>query len=263
MSTTDRNSNTSRNSSNGWWPFRRQLKEPEAAEDLGLPEIEPYYPNRLRNRIILGIALVVVIVGVAVGVVLLKNGSEGDKAMVVENRTATRNETTAPSSSPTMPTAPPSPKSSQRPTAAPSSSVVNQFLSGLPAYSVDLAENDPDSPQAKALAWLDSDPQYHDYRHVYRLNQRYALAVFYYSTDGESWTNKDGWLSDDNECTWYVSSWDSLDSVCGDSSRLLVLSSFGSNDLNGSIPRELELLTNLEIMYLRSYALSGTIPTEL
>jgi hypothetical protein len=29
-----------------------------------------------------------------------------------------------------------------------------------------------------------------------RKSNVYALAVFYYSTDGDSWTNNDGWLSD-------------------------------------------------------------------
>jgi hypothetical protein len=97
------------------------------ATDLGFPEIPPYYPNRLRNRIILGIVLVVVIVGVTVGVVLSKKGGGDDDD---KNRTIAVNETTA------------LPISTERPTGAPSTeSIVNQFLSGLPAYSIDLAES--------------------------------------------------------------------------------------------------------------------------
>jgi hypothetical protein len=253
-----RQSNTSRSSGNGWWIFRRQPKEPEAAEDLGLPEIEPYYPNRLRNRIILGIVLVVVIVAVAVGVVLSKNGSDDDdddKAVSVpgENRTVARNETTATATTLT-----------ERPTAAPSMvSIVDQFLAGLPAYSLDLAENDPDSVQAKALAWLDSDPQYHDYRHVYRLNQRYALAVLYHSTNGYSWENRTGWLSKDNECEWYINDANFGEAACGTDSRLTLLDLY-DNDLVGLLPAEVELLTDLKQMLLGpDNGINGTIPNEM
>jgi hypothetical protein len=143
------------------------------------------------------------------------------------------------------------------------SSVVNQFLNGLPAYSIDLAESDADSPQAKALVWLDSDPQYNDYE-LYRLNQRYALAVLYYSTDGDSWENKDGWLSVENECTWYhYSSEYTLedDQSCVEATRLSVLHLL-RNNLAGTLPTELELLTDLEFMSVFDFALSGTIPSE-
>jgi hypothetical protein len=300
MSTTGRNSHTSRNSSNGWWSFRhRQPKEPEAA-DLVFPEIAPYYPNRLRNRVILGIVLVLVVVAVAVGVVLSKNGSgDGDKAVSVENRTVTANETAVPSSSPDndqrptarspapgtrRPSRPLSPVTEQPtddqtldptvfptttqptpegPMAAPSvPSVVDQFLIGLPAYSIDLAESDADSPQAKALAWLENDPLYNDYQNVYRLNQRYALAVLYYSTNGTSWDTSTGWMSDDNECTWYMDDEDLGDDHCGADSRLTMLDLYG-NGLEGSIPTEVELLTDLEEISLAEEGISGTIPTEL
>jgi hypothetical protein len=70
------------------------------------------------------------------------------------------------------------------PSSPPSSSVVAEFFSGLPAYSLDLAKSDADSPQAKALSWLQKDPKFNEYKHVYRLYQRYALAVLYYSTNG-------------------------------------------------------------------------------
>jgi hypothetical protein len=270
MSTTGRNSHTSRNS-HGWWPFRRQPKEPEAAEDLGLPEIAPYCPDRLRNRVILGIVLVVVVVAVAVGVVLSKNG-DGDEVALVENRTVAANETSASSSSPATlterPTASPSSSPAtltERPTASPSTtSIVDEFLNNLPAYSMNLAENDASSPQAKALTWLENDPQYNDYKRVYRLNQRYAMAVLYYSTNGTYWSSNRGWLSDDNECTWYHFNDPGTDddNSCVEASRLAFLDLF-PNDLDGTIPTELELLTDLEYLTLRGNILSGKIPSAL
>jgi hypothetical protein len=35
-------------------------------------------------------------------------------------------------------------------------------------------------------------------------NVRYAMAVFYYSTNGNGWSNHDGWLSSTSVCTWYM-----------------------------------------------------------
>lgn len=35
-----------------------------------------------------------------------------------------------------------------------------------------------------------------------RVDQRYALATLYYSTNGNSWKNNEGWLEPVDECTW-------------------------------------------------------------
>jgi hypothetical protein len=171
------------------------------AQDLELAEIEPYYPNRRRNRTILAVAVVVAVVVVATVAVIAQKNKE-------------------------VP-------------------VAEQFLSGLPAYSIKLAESDPESPQAKALDWLQKDPRYNEYE-LHRLNQRYALAVFYHATAGGEWTNSDKWVTEDNECSWYATE---DGDICGENSRLTVLSLDG-NALGGTVPTELELLTNLSKMYL-------------
>jgi hypothetical protein len=139
---------------------------------------------------------------------------------------------------------------------------MEEFLASLPPYSLQLAETNSSSPQAKALAWTMNHSQYS----LYRLKQRYALALLYYSTNGQSWhdmyysTNgqswhMDGWLSDDNECRW---------NYCRRRFPLSGLSFF-ENGLDGSLPTELELLTDLEHMtfYDEHGALSGTIHSEL
>ena len=33
--------------------------------------------------------------------------------------------------------------------------------------------------------------------------ERYALVVLYYDTNGNGWTNKDGWLSNRSVCNWW------------------------------------------------------------
>jgi nitrate reductase NapE component len=165
-----------------------------------------------------------------------------------------------PSSGPTWdPMTPPSFPITTVPTI---SSVVDLFWSNLPPYSKELAETDPDSPQAKAMTWLQNDPMYDDYPNVYRLNQRYALAVLFLSTNGTSWNNSTGWLSNDNECSWYHYnvSWPE-DNGCAEGYRFSVLDLW-ENGLEGSVPAELGLLTDLE--YVRLFGdLAGTIPSEM
>jgi hypothetical protein len=158
---------------------------------------------------------------------------------------------------------PVSPQAVSSPTQSPTSSAVNEFMNGLPSYSLELAENDISSPQAKALWWLQMDPQYNEYE-LYRLYQRYALAVLYYSTNGDSWSDNSGWLSDDNECLWYHQ-FDELathnDISCTEASRLTALY-LDKNGLDGTIPTELELLTDVENVRLYSSS-SGKIHSEL
>jgi hypothetical protein len=142
-------------------------------------------------------------------------------------------------------------------------SSVDEFMNGLPAYSAEVASYYPLSPQAKALAWMQGDPQYNEYE-LYRLYQRYALAVLYYSTNGDSWNSRTGWMSNASECSWYQYNDEGTedDNSCTETSRLSFLD-LGENDLFGSIPTELELLSDLKYMSLSGEALSGTIPSEL
>jgi hypothetical protein len=142
---------------------------------------------------------------------------------------------------------------------------MDKLLSTLPEYSVKMAQTNASSPQAKTLAWLQSGTDYE----LYRLNQRYALGVLFYSTNGESWNRSSGWMSNTSECTWYT---DSDGQICDESSRLLRLY-LRENHLSGSIPRELELLTHLqklefyEVTQSESFEfqsfLSGSIYSEL
>ena len=63
--------------------------------------------------------------------------------------------------------------------------------------------DDASTPQGMAFRWiLDTDPAQIDPCKYPTLEQRYALATFYYSTNGDDWTNTNAWLSGANECTW-------------------------------------------------------------
>jgi hypothetical protein len=136
----------------------------------------------------------------------------------------------------------------------------------LPEYSLELARTNVSSPQAKALAWLNNDPQFFEYQ-SYRLAQRYALAVLYYSTNGEWWERSAGWLSSQDECTWHSTaeafSIDLWGPICQAGSRFSVLD-LRNNSLGGTIPSELELLSQLRVMYLAQRVnLSVTIYPQL
>ena len=112
------------------------------------------------------------------------------------------------------------------------------------------------SPQNKALDWILSDTYSSVGLSDDRLVQRFALATLYYSTDGGNWSNGGGWLNSTNECDW-----DSNDFECSQESMVQRLNHFQDN-LSGSIPSELALLTQLNRLWLVSNQLTGSIPSE-
>jgi Leucine-rich repeat (LRR) protein len=159
--------------------------------------------------------------------------------------------TASPTASPT--TAAPSTVPSVAPSAAPSMFAIERFQQEiLPEFS-QVAIQDSTSPQSKALKWLANNAELESYENFKRL-QRFALATFYYATGGENWMDNDGWLSDNAECTWGT-----LACLTGRYWAIIV----DNNNLVGTLPNELTMLTNLEFLYLFSNALSGQIPSTL
>ena len=101
------------------------------------------------------------------------------------------------------------------------------------------ALSDSLSPQNKALTWLASNQNLEDYPE-WKIIQRYVLAVFYYSTNGESWKNRNGWLTDEDECSWYTSNEKGSCDESGAFNRLVL----DNNNLMGPLVTELALLSN-------------------
>ena len=59
------------------------------------------------------------------------------------------------------------------------------------------------TPQTRAFQWLLEDPSLLQYPEG-RIRQRFALATFFYATNGTYWNKRDDWLSYDvHECDWY------------------------------------------------------------
>jgi hypothetical protein len=111
----------------------------------------------------------------------------------------------------------------------------------------------PNSAQWQARSWTESTIQTAPaYSHV----QRYALAVLYYSTGGDMWTNATLWLTKAFECQWLCSS----GIMCRSGGRISNLV-FTQNNLTGSIPRELALLTNLQVLEIAES--TGSLSVEM
>jgi Leucine Rich Repeat len=105
-----------------------------------------------------------------------------------------------------------------------------------------------------------------------------ALVALYNMTAGDQWTQRTGWLTDPDPCTWYrvTCSAGSVTEITLDGNQLsgsipielasltgltrLVLS---SNELSGSLPPELGSLTNLARLWMSGNPLSGSLPPEL
>jgi Leucine-rich repeat (LRR) protein len=118
---------------------------------------------------------------------------------------------------------------------------------------------DHNSPQNKAVRWLQKDSNVTSYNDE-RILQRYALATFYYSTGGPTiWINNDGWLGDNHECSWFTASLKPK-SICHNGT-LRHLNIMG-NGLRGNMPEDISLLTDLVELTVEMNALIGRIPAD-
>jgi hypothetical protein len=112
------------------------------------------------------------------------------------------------------------------------------FLSSISADD-GVALRDPNSSQYAAMKWLQTSSNQGIYDEQVVI-QRYALATLYYSTNGGQWGSSTGWLSSEPECEWQTLS--VSPSVCDDDGQLVALN-LNANNLAGSIPPELNLLS--------------------
>jgi hypothetical protein len=136
----------------------------------------------------------------------------------------------------------------------------------LPSYSVGLATSAPDSPQRAALAWLNRTTSKQRSYDMYRLQQRYVVAILLssanYVPEGE--LDSTLGLANDSECGWFaaysIASFQDhkrtfvrnyLDEkvvypLCDEENSHLLALPLGSF-FNRTIPSEVELLTKLVV----------------
>ena len=92
------------------------------------------------------------------------------------------------------------------------------------------------------------------------LLQRYVLAVLYFATDGYSWLWQ--YMSTDHVCAWNLGINRTGVFCLGDGVTVDGIRMVGNN-LQGTLPWELALLTNLEFVDVDSNQLFGTIPSRI
>jgi len=123
---------------------------------------------------------------------------------------------------------------------------------------------DVPSPQSEAfewlLIWIGLGPIDASDEHII---QRFVLATLYYSTRGDEWKANTDWLRTRvDECEW-------LGLVCEDDAPFgqdfrhvtgIFLDDLG---LQGSIPQEIILLTDLQTLQFMNNTVSGTIPDNI
>lgn len=82
-----------------------------------------------------------------------------------------------------------------------------------------------------------------------------ALVALYNSTNGDTWTDNTGWLSNDDPC----SGWNGVECEGG---RVTVIS-LQQNNLTGTLPNEIGDLTQLRAMYLWGNSIGGNLPNSI
>lgn len=189
--------------------------------------------------------------------------------------------TSEPSVSPTNnPTITPRPTTieSEPPTDAPSQNpTANDRLTRLEEILVPTIVNEfvsnGNSPQARAIQWLDSNPQVDLKMSEEQVLQLYALVVQQFSTTPSQW-NLDS--SKSSMCEWNQVLCNSqgkivqLDlknlqlqgSLCTELGLLTSLTAMnlGYNRLRGNIPTQFELLTKLQVLQVENNRLTGPVP---
>ena len=123
------------------------------------------------------------------------------------------------------------------------------------------ALRDKSKPEGKALNWL-GDDLLGDGKKLteHGLVQRYAMAVFYFSTQREDWTNQEGWVSAAHECTWHGVVC-SNGGASGNEASVSHLK-LNENNIHGELRADLSLLTDLVHLELVDNYLEGGIPDE-
>jgi hypothetical protein len=121
-------------------------------------------------------------------------------------------------------------------------------------------------PEVRAASWLIHENKVNAEEF---LLSRYALAHIYYNNGGLSWNNTQNWLSPtESHCTWYGITCCKnflFSPVCAnitaDPDGVTELDLY-NNNLIGTIPKSIALLTDVQSIFLSENWLTGSIPSE-
>jgi hypothetical protein len=120
--------------------------------------------------------------------------------------------------------------------------------------------------QRDALNWLaDDDQAYLDFELVStdELLERFIMALLYFSMGGENWYDSFGFLLGSPVCMWMNEYEDGTFDGGVRCDPMVVEMKLDDNNLQGQLPTELGLLSNLQVLYLGNNQIYGLFPTEL
>lgn len=217
------------------------LLEATAVEEVELALAVQVEPTNRKRQLFLALLALAVVTGVVVGTVL---GSRGGSTKAAAT-TATIFLTQAPTQIPA-----PSEQPTQQPTQQPSQRP-SQVWTFLSPNTLEVIHNDSlgTTPQAIALRALEYHPDISSMPE-WKIEQLFALMAFFESTTsgGVAWS--------DVECSWNAGV------ICDPQGHLQSLDIIWDS-LQGTIPPEMHLLSNLSSLMLVGNAMSGSLPTEI
>ncbi|CAB9510053.1 Leucine Rich Repeat [Seminavis robusta] len=232
------------------------------SDDSAAENRKKEHTNQIKSNVLFGVILLVICILILVSVLVSIKRKELDVA----------------------PTAAPTGNPSSSPTHAPTS-LVDSVVSLFPAETIIKVFDDPSSPQSKAFDWLLEDTLNLPDLTVERIKQKFILATLFFATEGTNWAANDDWLSYDiHECSWFnkpdfaqystmgslypgylkeffVSS-EPTPSIC-DNNGLYRHLWLDANNLGGTLPEELFLLTTLRTLSLGYNQVEGSIPSQV
>ena len=141
------------------------------------------------------------------------------------------------------------------------------FQDDLPKAVLNPIE-DPDTPFYQANKWMVNDP-YLDQYTPQRQRQRFYMALWYYTFNGDKWTHTDNWLSYfHSECSWWSNKepehnrYDSDRPVCDEGSNLLKFN-LAANNLEGPHPFVSDFIPSIRSYNMANNKIYGDIPASV
>ena len=212
--------------------------EPKIEEGGEQTEESPKGLSQKQSKLLV-FCMFLLVIGIVVAVAIPLSGGDGPGEISSSQQNASDDDTHSPTPSPSVSPAP--------------TSLYDRIFVLLSAYSEDDVLLDSTTPQSQALQWTLGDFEARDWTDDTILH-RYALASLFYATAGLSWVTVTDFLLHVPYCEW--------DGV-GCTNGTLKALSLPSENLSGSVPREIGLLTSLTSLDLSGNSLTGSLPTEI
>jgi hypothetical protein len=158
-----------------------------------------------------------------------------------------------------------------------SQSLLTSFINNITLSNLTIAMNGT-TPEDRALNYLIVNDTTFNFTQLltlnsmmnnmvqFRIRQRYALLTLWFQQafTNTSWTNSNGWLVNANECDdWFGIQCAPIDLKGDVGMKNVVAIDFFENNMNGTIPADLGLLTAMTTFNVGLNTLMGTLPASI